>query len=77
LPSKSGLDLGYLIDFYKNLNNQQVNFFNDDNFFNLLAGTDQLKKMIKEGKDELEIKALWEPALIEYKLMRKKYLLYN
>ncbi|WP_374165144.1 exo-beta-N-acetylmuramidase NamZ domain-containing protein [Arcticibacter sp. MXS-1] len=45
--------------------------------FDKLAGTASLRKQIIEGKTEEEIRKSWEPALSEYKSMRKKYLLYE
>jgi len=45
-------------------------------YFTKLAGTDQLRKQIEAGKSEDEMRASWEPALGQYKTMRKKYLLY-
>ncbi|MBC5775040.1 DUF1343 domain-containing protein [Pontibacter sp. KCTC 32443] len=65
--------LSYLIDFYKN-STEQDKFFN--NFFEKLAGTSELRKQIIAGKTEAEIRASWEPALSNYKTLRKKYLLY-
>jgi len=65
--------LAYLIDFYKN-SSDQAKFFN--NFFEKLAGTSELRKQIIAGKTEAEIRASWEPALSNYKTLRKKYLLY-
>jgi len=44
--------------------------------FNRLTGTDKLWKQIVEGKTEKEIRESWEPALSEFKNIRKKYLLY-
>jgi len=52
-------------------------FFLKNNFIDKLAGTDDLKKQIIEGKSEAEIRASWEPALMKYKAIRKKYLLYE
>ncbi len=76
-PSTNQLDLGYLIEFYNKLKAQGEPFFNDDNFFNLLAGTDKLKDMIIKGYSAEEIRALWQADILEFTLMRKKYLLYN
>lgn len=42
-----------------------------------LAGTTVFKEQIAAGKSEQEIRQSWEPGLSEYKLMRKKYLLYK
>ena len=52
-------------------------FFLKNNFIDKLAGTDDLKKQIIEGKSEAQIRASWEPALSAYKAMRKEYLLYE
>ncbi|MEP0710856.1 DUF1343 domain-containing protein [Algoriphagus sp.] len=66
--------LAYLLDAYQKSGKGQ-SFFN--NFFNTLAGTDQLKKMIMEGKTEAEITASWESDLEKYKVLRTKYLIYD
>ncbi|WP_057938111.1 exo-beta-N-acetylmuramidase NamZ family protein [Algoriphagus resistens] len=66
--------LKYLLDAYRKSEKGQ-DFFTD--YFNLLAGTDQLKKMIMEGKSESEISASWEADLEKYSSLRKKYLIYN
>ena len=52
-------------------------FFLENNFINLLAGTDELKNQILQGSSDEQIRASWEPELSEYKTMRKKYLLYT
>jgi uncharacterized protein YbbC (DUF1343 family) len=52
-------------------------FFLKNNFIDKLAGTDDLKKQIIEGKSEAQIRDSWEPALSAYKAIRKKYLLYE
>lgn len=75
-PNFERLDFSYIIEFYEKLKNKEK-FFNDDNFFNLLAGTDQLKKMIVEGVSEDEIRANWAAGLLEFEMTRKKYLLYE
>lgn len=45
-------------------------------FFNKLAGTASLMAQIKAGRTEAEIRASWQPALRQFKAIRKKYLLY-
>ncbi|HUH33628.1 MAG TPA: DUF1343 domain-containing protein [Daejeonella sp.] len=45
--------------------------------FDKLAGTENLRKQIIAGKTEQEIRESWEPGLSQYKIMRKKYLLYQ
>lgn len=68
--------LKYLIDFY-NKSDFKDTFFVRADFFDKLAGTDQLRKQIIAGKTEDQIKKSWEKELKEYKQMRKKYLLYT
>ncbi len=65
--------LAYLLKMYKQ-STEKDKFFN--NFFEKLAGTSQLREQIKAGKSEAEIRASWEPALSDYKTLRKQYLLY-
>ncbi len=68
------LNLQYLIDFYQDADNKD-DFFNS--FFEKLAGTDKLQKMIQEGKNEAQIRATWQSDLEAFKQIRKKYLIYN
>lgn len=67
--------LQYFIDFYTKYENKDE-FLTREKWLNLLAGTDDLIKMIREGKSENKIIKSWQPRLDEYKAMRKKYLLY-
>ena len=70
------LDLSYLLDSYSNLQSQGIPFFNDNNFFEKLAGTSNLRSQIKNGKSEEEIRTSWEQDIADFKKIRKKYLLY-
>ena len=72
VPAK--FDLTYLLWMYNHT--PKDSFFKQTNSFEKLAGTDQLRKQIKAGMSEVEIRASWEPALSQYKEIRKKYLLY-
>ena len=65
--------LAYLLDMFQH-STQKDKFFN--NFFEKLAGTTKLREQVKAGKSEAEIRASWEPALTDYKTLRKQYLLY-
>ncbi|MEQ1798664.1 MAG: DUF1343 domain-containing protein [Lacibacter sp.] len=49
----------------------------EDCFFNKLAGNSTLMQQLKDGKSEEEIRKSWEPALSNFKTIRKKYLLYK
>ena len=70
------IQLTYVLQAYK-LFPGKDSFFLKNNFFNKLAGNDVLMKQIKEGKTEAEIRKSWEPGLINFKKIRKKYLLYK
>ena len=70
------IQLKWLIDAY-NIFPEKDSFFLKTNSFNRLAGNDLLMQQIKQGKTEDEIRKSWEPALTEYKKIRKKYLLYD
>lgn len=71
------LDLSYLLNAHSNLHAQGISFFNDNNFFEKLAGTSNLRRQIMEGKSEDEIRATWSKDLAEFKTTRGKYLLYD
>ncbi len=49
----------------------------EDCFFNKLAGNSTFMQQVKDGKTEEEIRKSWEPALSNFKAIRKKYLLYK
>jgi len=70
------IQLKWLINAYKLFPGKDT-FFLKSNGFNRLAGNDILMQQIKDGKSEEEIKKSWEPALSEFKKIRKKYLLYD
>lgn len=69
-----GIYLFWLKAFYDSAPDKSK-FFTD--FFNKLAGTDQLQDQIKNGWSEDKIKQTWQTSLEKYKHMRKKYLLYK
>ncbi len=52
----------------------KTKFFNS--YFTLLAGNDILQKQIMNGLSDDEIRKSWEPELSNFKIIRKKYLLY-
>ncbi|HKL72023.1 MAG TPA: DUF1343 domain-containing protein [Marinilabiliaceae bacterium] len=75
-PEEERFTLKYLLDFYEKSNFKET-FFARPDFFDHLAGTDELRKQIVAGKTESEIKASWASDLEAYKIMRKRYLLYE
>lgn len=76
LRKQNKLNLNYLLGIYKILKTGKEPFFNKNLFFDKLAGTDKLRKQIKAGLSEEEIRATWQADLEAFKKMRKKYLLY-
>jgi len=69
------VNLSYIIDYYRKFPNKD-SFFLANKFFDKLAGGSQLREQIIAGKKEKEIRKTWEPALIQFKEKRKKYLMY-
>jgi uncharacterized protein YbbC (DUF1343 family) len=76
------IQLKWLMEAYK-LFPDKANFFivpksgnMENSFFDKLAGNNELWQQIKKGMSEKEIRKSWEPALSQYKQIRKKYLLY-
>jgi uncharacterized protein YbbC (DUF1343 family) len=72
-PLDHQFTLKYLLRAYQ-ISGKREKFFN--NFFDKLAGTDQLRKDILAGKPEAEIKTGWQKELEAYKVMREKYRIY-
>lgn len=68
------LNLVWLIESYKLLS-QKHDYFND--YFDKLAGTDQLRKQIEAGATEEEIRESWKEDLKAFNKIREKYLLYD
>ncbi len=68
------IQLKWIIQAYK-LFPDKENFFLKG--FNRLAGNDVLMQQIKDGVSENDIRKSWEPALSNFKKIRKKYLLYK
>jgi uncharacterized protein YbbC (DUF1343 family) len=77
------IQLSYLLKAYKLFPNKDSFFLTskkdpkpEDFFFNKLAGNATLMQQIKEGKSESEIRKSWQPALNDFKVIRKRYLMY-
>lgn len=71
----SKIQVKYLLDAYR-LFPGKDSFFLKNNYFNSLAGNDLLMKQIKNNDSEETITKSWQPALDQFKAIRKKYLLY-
>lgn len=69
------LNIDYLIDTYNSFPKKRE-FFLANRFFDLLAGTNQLRYQIRDGKSAEAIRASWQEGLEHYQTIRKQYLLY-
>lgn len=80
LRKSKQINLQWLISLYNASPNKEQFFDNklskEMGVIERLVGHAQFRQQIIDGKTEKEIRASWEPGLSEYKVMRKKYLLY-
>jgi uncharacterized protein YbbC (DUF1343 family) len=68
------LVLDWLIDAYSNMDDKD-RFFNE--YFDKLAGNSTLREQIIAGKNKWIIYASWKSDIEDFKIIRKKYLLYK
>jgi uncharacterized protein YbbC (DUF1343 family) len=68
--------LKWILQAYGLFPNKDSFFLKNGSSFDRLAGSSILRQQIKEGLTEEEIRKSWEPALSNFKKIRKKYLLY-
>jgi|GEM_PF-17788 len=68
------VDLQYLLMLYEKYPDKEKFFLP---YFDKLAGTTKLKQQIKDGFTEAQIRKSWKPGLDKFKVLRKKYLIYN
>ena len=82
-PPLNKIDLALIIEMYKSFPQKDSFFLNPKStdptkfFFNKLVGNATLMQQIQNGISEADIRKSWEPQLIAYKKIRKKYLLYK
>ncbi len=69
---KGKLQIQYLMKAYQLFPNKQRFFAG----FNYVSGNSELVQQVQSGVSEEQIRLSWEPQLIEFKKIRKKYLLY-
>jgi uncharacterized protein YbbC (DUF1343 family) len=74
LVAYKGLNLDYLMFAYAHYPDK-LHFFNK--YFENLAGNGILRAQITKGLSSEEIKKTWQPDLIKFKALRKKYLIYE
>ena len=70
------LNLKWLIESYSDLDRGDY-FITKNGWFDLLAGTNELRKQIEKGLTESEIRASWEEDLNQFRSTRAKYLIYD
>ncbi len=76
-PDPKGFSLRYLIEFYRK-SGKGSSFFSRPKMFDLLMGTDQVRKSILQGMDTQQIERSWQKEIEEYRTkIRSKYLLYE
>lgn len=80
-----GIDLGYLIDAYNEVTRLHPGeefwgeIRNDRGAYwiDLLSGSDELRKMIEDGRSAEEIEAFWQEDIEAFRIQRAPYLLYE
>jgi uncharacterized protein YbbC (DUF1343 family) len=70
------LQLKWLIKMYSESPDKK-NFFKDNGYFELLAGTSALRQAIIDGRSAEQIRNSWRDELDAFKKIRGKYLLYD
>jgi len=68
--------LKWVLEAYRLIPDKDSFFLRNGSGFDRLAGGPTLRQQIKEGLSEDAIRKTWEPALSNFKAIRKKYLLY-
>lgn len=71
----NGFTLYYFLKYY-HISKQGAIFFSRPQWFDLLMGTDSVRKAILKGESEEEIRKSWQTELKNYRIQRAKYLLY-
>lgn len=75
MVSDAGINLDYLLDAYQNYPYKKK-FFLKNRFIDKLAGSNQLRLQVTQGKSAKEIRQSWQKGLKSFKQVREKYLLY-
>lgn len=65
----------YFLEWYHKFDNEEE-FISSERWLNLLAGTDEVIKMIRNNSSAKDIEDEFQEEINEYKEIRKKYLLY-
>lgn len=70
------LDLSWLLRFYEAWPDKD-SFFLSEKTFDLLAGTDELRRQLAAGMSEEEIRQSWQERLVQFRKIRGRYLIYD
>jgi uncharacterized protein YbbC (DUF1343 family) len=70
------INLEYMLDAFNKLG-RDSSFFLRNKFFDRLAGSDQLRIQIIEGKNPDDIRNSWKAGISKFKKRNKKYLIYR
>ncbi|HHS92317.1 MAG TPA: DUF1343 domain-containing protein, partial [Campylobacterales bacterium] len=75
IETNGGINLTYLLDAYQDYPYKKK-FFLKNRFIDKLAGSNQLRLQVIQGKSAKAIKESWQKGLRAFKTIRTKYLLY-
>lgn len=73
---RKGVHYDFIIDAYNRYLDKEHFFIGGGRFFDMLSGTDKVRKMIEAGESNEAISNSWEKELQDYADLRNKYLLY-
>ena len=76
LQQQRFINLSYITEAYADYAEKDT-FFMKSNFFEKLAGIKLLREQIKSGENPENIRAQWQSGITNFKIVRKKYLLYR
>jgi len=70
------INLAWIIDAQQTLKTKQIDMITRENWFDKLAGNNELRKQLRSGVSAEEIRSSWQPELDEFRKLRERYLLY-
>jgi len=76
LENRKELNLSYIEQAYYSSGDAGFPFFTNKEFFDKLAGSDDLRNQLDKGMTRQQIRATWQDDLNAFKQVREKYLLY-
>ena len=76
LENRREINLSYLELAYQSAGEIGFKFFNNEEFFDKLAGSDDLRTQLRRGFTRQQIRATWQEDLSAFMKVREKYLLY-